>query len=117
MKNKFIFLVNFVPFFFSVGVISKYYKSTTLVGCIGIGGVINSGKSVYDSYKLHRNQSYSDCVIQTTIGGVGGFGLGMLFGGWAYFVTPVILPIFCLAVPIAGGTAIAKYFDKEVKTP
>ena len=88
-----------------------------LAACMVVGGTLCGGKSVYDSYKIYRHHSYSNCVTQTVLAGVFGISIGMAGGVGIYFMKPIVIPILCVTVPIATGTFIIQYLEKNHTSP
>jgi hypothetical protein len=74
-----------------------------------VGGTIGASYGSYRGYMLNRHKSYNNCAIETTIYCFIGTGVGV----WAVFMSPILIPILCVCVPVAGGAMIAKYFDKN----
>ena len=81
-----------------------------------VGGIAGGGKSVHDSYIYYRHRSYSECASQTTMYGLFGIVFGAGVGVWVHTLAPILIPVSCVALPIAGGTVIVKYFDKNIKS-
>lgn len=80
-------------------------------GCVG--GVIGGSYGSYHGYMLHRDKSYYDCVVQTTLECFIGTSVGVWAGCLSVCVAPVVVPILCMCVPVAGGAILVKYFDKH----
>ena len=84
--------------------------------CVGIGGTIGAGYGSYNGYMLHRHKSYTNCAIETTIycfiGGAVGIGSAVTL----CYISPIVTPIVCLGMPVAGGAVMVKYFDENAKS-
>jgi predicted aminopeptidase len=76
-----------------------------------VGGTIGASYGSYRGYILNRHKSYNNCAIETTLSCFIGTGVGV----WAVFVSPILIPMLCVCVPVAGGAMIAKYFDKNAE--
>ena len=81
----------------------------------GCGATVGAGYGIYTGYLCSRYDSYYNCAIQTTCSSVfGAFGgaYAGIFLGW---MSPILAPVCCVCVPVAGGAMIVKYFDKDAK--
>ena len=89
----------------------------TLCGC----GMIGGGFGIHKGYRLHKHDSYEECARQTTLYCFKGAALGVIMGGFACLISPLmiplIIPVFCISIPVAGGSVIVKYYEESTKTP
>lgn len=88
---------------------------------IGGGGLIGGVIGIQKGYRLHKQDSYEECAKQTTLYCFKGATVGVAVGGVMYLTAPflflVIPPLLCVAVPVAGGSVVAKYIEESTKTP
>jgi len=80
---------------------------------VGGCGIVGGGYSMYNGYCENRHRSYSECSALTTAY----FFMGVAVGAWggivSWFISPVLIPTICVGIPIAGGTMMVQYFDKN----
>lgn len=87
-----------------------------MAGVVYGGGMIGASFGCYRGYLLHRHNSYTNCAFHTTFYGFS-VGIGGMLGGLCLLaISPVIVPIVCISIPIAGGAVMVKYFDSDAKS-
>jgi hypothetical protein len=102
-------------FFFTKKTQDEVYGNSVAL-CASGGGIIGAGAGIYHGYTSYRHQSYAVCAIQTTLNGFIGAGLGLCGGALFGLTGPIVIPILCMGIPVAGGAVVVKYFDKSAKS-
>ena len=84
--------------------------------CAGGGGLVGTSAGIYTGYISNRHKSYHDCATQTVSSALFCGAGGVLAGFWLGLISPIVIPVACIIIPIASGTVIVKYIEENVNT-
>jgi hypothetical protein len=91
------------------------YMTKVVMGAACTGGTIGAGYGSYNGYLLNRHKSYTNCAIETTLSCFIGAAVGIGGGVTLCYISPIVFPLICLGMPVAGGAVMVKYFDENFK--
>ena len=91
------------------------YMMKIVMGAACTGGTIGAGYGSYNGYLLNRHKSYTNCAIETTLSCFIGAAVGIGGGVTLCYISPIVFPLICLGMPVAGGAVMVKYFDENSK--